>query len=172
VKRILVLGSAGAGKSTFAVELGKRLGIEAIHLDSHYWQPNWKETPADEWNDKVAALLQADSWVMDGNYISSLPQRVERADTAIFIDRGRTLCLLRCMGRFLKYVGRTRPELPKPCKEKMDWDFIRWIWNYPRDVKPEIMRIIESRSEATVVILRSNREIAQFLDRVKVTAQA
>ena len=163
MKRILVLGSSGAGKSTFARELGERLGVETIHLDSYYWQPNWTPTPPEEWDRKLEGLLERESWVMDGNYPASLPLRLQYADTVVFLDRGRVQSLLRCIGRLLKYRGQSRPELAPGCNEKIDWEFLKWIWNYPRDVKPGIMATLEKRSDIEVTILRSDREIAGYL---------
>ena len=164
MKRILVLGSSGAGKSTFARELGERLGIETIHLDSHYWQPNWTGTPPEEWEQKVKELAQKPSWVMDGNYRSSLPQRLQTADTVIFLDRSRVRCLLRCVGRLLRYRGRNRPELPTGCNEKIDWEFFQWIWNYPRDVKPGIVETLRKLPDKEVIILRTDRDIDEYLN--------
>ena len=163
MKRILVLGSSGAGKSTFTRELGKRLGIETIHLDSHYWQPNWTGTPAEEWNQKLKALLERDSWVMDGNYPTSLSQRLKYADTVIFLDRGRIKSLLRCVGRLFKYRGQNRPELASGCNEKIDLDFLKWIWNYPRDVKPGMMETLEKQADIEIIVLKSDDEIAGYL---------
>lgn len=163
MKRVLVLGSSGSGKSTFARELGERLGIEAIHLDSYYWQPNWTSTPPEEWDKKLLNLLEKESWIMDGNYPASLPVRMQYADTVIFLDRGRVLSLLRCVGRLFEYRGESRPELAPGCNEKIDWDFLKWIWNYPRDVKPNIMAILEGQSRVKVIILNSDRQIFRFL---------
>jgi diadenosine tetraphosphate (Ap4A) HIT family hydrolase len=71
VNRVLVLGSSGSGKSTVARRLGELLDVEVIHLDSHYWQPHWTDTPAEEWDRKLKDLLQKERWVMDGNYTQS-----------------------------------------------------------------------------------------------------
>ena len=158
-----MLGSSGAGKSTFARELGNRLGMETIHLDSHYWQPNWTSAPPEAWDEKLKALLERDSWVMDGNYPASLPLRMEYADTVIFLDRGRLLSLLRCVSRFLKYRGQSRPELAPGCYEKIDWDFFKWIWNYPRDVRPGIMEVLENQTDTTVIVLKTDSQVTRFL---------
>src|SRR5688572_30960534 len=77
MKRILVIGSGGAGKSTFARRLGKILSIEVIHLDSIYWRPGWIETPKQEWKKRVEHLIAGDSWIMDGNYSGTLQLRFE-----------------------------------------------------------------------------------------------
>jgi adenylate kinase family enzyme len=68
MRRVLVIGSGGAGKSTFSVALGKRLELPVIHLDAHFWRPGWVETPKPEWRERVAQLAARDAWVMDGNY--------------------------------------------------------------------------------------------------------
>lgn len=163
MKRILVLGSSGAGKSTFARELGERLGIETIHLDSYYWQPNWISPPPEVWGQKLKSLLERDSWVMDGNYTASLSLRLEYADTVIFLDRGRVKSLLRCVGRLLKYRGQSRPELAPGCNEKIDLDFLKWIWNYPRDVKPVVLETLEKQADKEIIVLKSDNEIARYL---------
>lgn len=167
LNRILVLGPSGAGKSSFARELGKILDIETIHLDSHYWQPHWNSTPPEEWHKKLKDLLKKDRWVMDGNYPDSLPLRLEYANTAIFLDCGRVQSLQRCVIRFLKYRGQSRPELAPGCYEKIDWDFLKWIWNYPRDVKPRVMEALKNQPAVEVIMLKNDSEIARFLKEQK-----
>jgi adenylate kinase family enzyme len=161
--RIIVLGSSGSGKSTLARRLGALLAVEVIHLDSYYWQPHWVATPAAEWTARVMELLRGDRWVMDGNYLSSLELRVARADTVIFIDQSRWVCLWRCLRRWARHRGQNRPELAAGCYEKIDLDFLKWIWNYPRDVKPDIERVLEQHSEKRVVWLRGSAAADTFL---------
>ena len=165
MKRILVLGSSGSGKSTFARQLGEKLGIDVIHLDSHYWQPDWVDTPDDEWVQKLQSLVEGESWVMDGNYPSTLPQRLKYADTVIFLDMKRTLCLWRCVRRFLTYRGENRPELATGCNEKIDRDFLRWIWRYPKDVKPRILEMLEKRPDFEVIVLSGSAQVEAFLEQ-------
>jgi hypothetical protein len=74
-------------------------------------------------------------------------------------------CLLRCVGRLLRYRGRNRPELPPGCNEKIDWEFFQWIWNYPRDVKPGLMESLRKLPGKEVIILRTDREIDECLTR-------
>jgi hypothetical protein len=77
-RRILVIGSGGAGKSTFARELGRRTGLPLVHLDLHYWRPGWTPTPPDEWLGRVRDLVREDRWIIDGNYLGSLEVRQTR----------------------------------------------------------------------------------------------
>jgi len=80
MKRVLILGPSGSGKSTLGERLGRILSIPIIHLDQHYWKPNWVYTPKDEWKVKVKSLVSSESWVMDGNYTSTLKLRASAAD--------------------------------------------------------------------------------------------
>ena len=166
MNRIIVLGSSGSGKSTLARRIGELLDIEVIHLDSYYWQPNWVATPEDEWTEKVEELLGRDRWVMDGNYPSSLELRVGYADTVIFMDQSRWVCLWRCIKRFAMHRGENRPELAEGCNEKIDLDFLKWIWNYPRDVKPKIQSLLKQHLEKQVVWLKSSKEVDIFLAQI------
>jgi len=163
MERILVLGSSGSGKSIFAQQLGEKLEIEVIHLDSYYWKPNWTATPDQEWEEKISRLLEKDLWVMDGNYPSSLPLRMKYADTIIFLDFGSLKCLWRCVRRYFKYKGMNRPELASGCNEKIDKDFLKWIWYYPRDIKPKIVDMVRNAKDKTIIELKGSKQVKAFL---------
>ena len=92
MKRILILGCCGAGKSTFARALSEITGVDIIHLDQEYWNPGWIETSKGIWQKKVEELVKHDSWIMDGNYSGSLDIRLSRADTIIYLDRSTWTC--------------------------------------------------------------------------------
>src|SRR5918992_2213979 len=103
MKRILVIGSGGAGKSTVARRLGQLLDLEVNHLDKFYWKPGWVESPRDEWLETVIELINRDSWIIDGNYSGTLELRLQKADTVVFLDMPRRLCLWRIVKRNLQY---------------------------------------------------------------------
>ena len=166
--RTLILGSSGAGKTTFARQLGALLEIEVIHLDAFFWRPGWEPSCREVWDQKLAELLGKDAWIMDGNYPKSLKRRLARATSAILLDIPRPVCLFRCGKRLFKNWGQSREELAPGCVEKMDWDFFKWIWNYPKVVKPGIVTHLENLpAEKQVVILKSDFEAASFLHRVE-----
>lgn len=168
MKRILILGSGGAGKSTLARRLGNIIQIDVIHLDSYFWNAGWIETPKKEWQQIVCELASRDTWIMDGNYSGTLDMRLALADTIIFVDQGRIRCLWRIFKRRWQYAGRTRPDLAPDCPERLNWEFIKWVWNYPRTRRPAILqKIHQVKDEKRVLHLKGTREVKRFLKEVE-----
>lgn len=131
MRRILVIGSGGAGKSTFSAKLGVKLGLPVVHLDACYWSAGWVERDKEEWREVVGRLVAEAAWIMDGNYGGTLDMRLAACDTVIFLDMPRFLCLWRILRRRLRFHGKTRPDMAEGCEEHLAWEFIRWVWNYP-----------------------------------------
>ena len=99
MKKILVIGSSGAGKSTFSRRLSEITGIEIIHLDKLYWKPNWTEPSKDEWKKTLEKAVSKKAWIMDGNYSGTLEMRLPACETVIFLDLPRTVCVYRVIKR-------------------------------------------------------------------------
>ena len=168
LKRILVIGSGGAGKSTFANELGAIIDLPVIHLDQVYWKPGWEKPSKEEWSKTVDALIAQHEWIMDGNYGGTLPQRIKRADAIVLLDISRWVCLWRVTQRIIKYRGRHRPDVAPGNHERFDLEFIRWIWNYPAKSKPANLALLSATGpDQRVVILRSGGEIKRFLEETR-----
>lgn len=168
MKRISIVGSGGAGKSTVAHQLADILHLPVIHLDSLYWQPGWVETPEDQWHERLQQLVQQEQWIIDGNYTSTLDMRFAVADTIIFLDFPRLLCLYRAVKRRTQYAGKTRPDMAPGCPERIDRNFLLWIWNYPKNGRVRVLKKIEQyRENRHVIILRSPHEVQQFLSTLQ-----
>jgi adenylate kinase family enzyme len=164
VKRVLVIGTGGSGKSTVARRLAQRTALPLIHLDAHYWRPGWQPTPRDEWQAKVQQILRGQTWIIDGNYGGTLDLRLAACDTVIFLDLPRIVCLWRVLRRQLRYLGRTRPELSPGCPERLSWEFLTWIWTYPSRRRGDILKRLAGLDQRKrVVILRSSAEVEQFM---------
>jgi len=166
MQRILILGPSGSGKSYLGRMLGVKLDLNILHLDYYFWKPDWKTPTSEKWNEILVNLLNKRKWVMDGNYANTLELRCKFADTVIFLECNRFRCLKRCWFRFLKYRGKTRPDMNSGCKEKFDWEFVKWIWNFTRDIEPEILRIIENSEGIKFLKLKDRKEIDNFLDNL------
>lgn len=164
MKRILIIGSSGAGKTTLAIELGHRLHLPVIHLDRHHWRPNWTAAPTEEWRTRVAELVRQDTWVMDGNFGGSLDIRLPACDTVILLDFPRYICVWRILRRWLKWHGRTRPDLAADCPERWNGEFLRWVWNFPHQTRPRLLEKIENYgSGKRIIVLRNPGDTRRFL---------
>jgi adenylate kinase family enzyme len=160
-QRILVVGSGGAGKSTFSRALAARLGLPVIHLDRHYWRPGWQATPDDEWDRVVAELAARDRWIMDGNYGGSLAIRIPRCDAVVFFDFPRLPCLWGVVKRRLATGTRVRPDMGEGCPERLTFEFLRWILNYPRASRPRIAAALATVGPDVQVVTVSNRRAVE-----------
>ncbi|HVZ02541.1 MAG TPA: hypothetical protein VHA35_23750 [Dongiaceae bacterium] len=161
---ILVVGCAGAGKSTLARALGARYGLPVVHLDRHYWRAGWVAPDETAWQAEVARLIQEPAWVMDGNYSRTMPQRLQMADAVVHLDLPRWLCMLRVLRRIALGHGRCRADVAPGCPERLDWAFLKWVWNYPRRTRPKTQALLRDFPR-TVVELGSAAAVRSWLER-------
>jgi adenylate kinase family enzyme len=163
MQRVAVVGSGGAGKSTFSRELGRCCGLPVIHLDRYYWRPRWTPTPTDEWRRTTTELAAGDRWVIDGNYGGSLDIRLARADTVIILAFSRWRCLVRVLRRW--WANRGRAVQSDGCPECFDWQFLRWVWRYPIDSRPLLdAALAQCASQIRVIEFASPAAARSFLD--------
>lgn len=127
-RRIVILGTTNAGKSTLAAALAQKLDIPAIHLDQfrHYPNTDWQARPDAEFHALHDAAITADSWAMDGNYSVLLPQRFARATGVIVIDD-------HFVRRYVRYFNRTLFQAKRVGnlegnRDSVKWNMISWIW--------------------------------------------
>jgi adenylate kinase family enzyme len=166
MRRILVLGCSGSGKTTFSLQLSEALGIPVVHLDRLYWKPGWVEPEKTSWRETVAQALEGESWIMDGHFSGTIPMRLDAADTVFLLDFPRVLCLRRVLGRVLKGWGRTRSDMGPGCPERFDLAFLRFIWRFRTERLPGVVsKLKEFRGD--VYIVRSPRELRDALARLR-----
>jgi adenylate kinase family enzyme len=165
MRRILVIGPGGSGKSTFAKQLGEMLGLKVIHLDSIYWKPGWVEPAKEEWAATVDKILSGEAWIIDGNYSGTFERRLAACDAVIFLDLPPLTCVWRVIGRVRRYRNSTRPDMAPGCPERFSLKFLLWIWNYRRRTRPRILRVLNA-SRVKLIRLRSSEEVDQILMRV------
>lgn len=164
MQKVLVLGCAGSGKSTFSKRLGEITGLPVIHLDALYWKSGWIASTEEEWDRTIEELLRRDEFIMDGNYSRTLEQRLAGADVVFFFDLPRWLCIYRALRRRVMYHGKTRSDMAEGCHEKIDLEFLKWIWNFKKRSRGRIVKTLEqAQSKKKIYIFKSSKEAEAFI---------
>ena len=164
--KIAVIGYSGAGKSTLARALGERYGIPVLHFDVVQFTPNWKERDRAEAHRMVHAFMENPAWVIDGTYSSfEYERRLNEADSIVFLNLPRLVCFWRAWKRYVRFRGKTRPDMADGCCEKMDREFMWWLLWEGRTLRrrEKFQRVLEQYPEKTVV-LKSQKDIDRYLE--------
>lgn len=161
MKRILVIGNIGSGKSTFSRKLGKKLNIPVIHLDKHFHQPNWTKPKPGEWDKTLEKLMKKEKWIMDGTYRRTLPVRFKQADTVIFLNTPKWLCIYRSIKRRFIYRKSTRSDLPDYLDEKITFNLMKKLIIFP---KKSILETVVSSKKRLMII--ESKETHRFINAV------
>lgn len=162
MRRVMVVGSPGSGKSTFAQRLAQTTGLPLVHLDDLYWLPGWVRPEQAAWQAQMRAVTAPERWILDGNYAGTLNIRAERADTAVVLVYSRWLCLFRAVTRALL---RRRPDAKHLGKEPLDWAFLRFIWSFP-ELGAQQLEQLRGTPKLRVIVLRSDRAARELLERL------
>jgi adenylate kinase family enzyme len=172
MRRVSVVGNSGSGKSTVAATLAERLGVTPTELDAINHQAGWTPLPVDEFRRQVTAVVEGDTWVVDGNYSAVRDIVWSRADTVVWLDLPRWLVMKRVTTRTLRRVVRRR-ELWNGNRERWRNLFTRdkyesvilWSWTQHGKYHDRYAAAREDPANAHLhfVQLRSPREIADFL---------
>jgi adenylate kinase family enzyme len=173
MQKVAIVGSSGAGKSTLAVNLGKKLNLPVIHLDAYYWQSGWQKTDAEEWLQIQENLIKQNCWIIDGNYGKTIGIRFAAADTIIWLDFNRYLCLWRICKRYLKYPSKTRPDMAANCPERLNLEFMQYVWNFPQIHRPKIRNKLaqyQQQENKQIIILQNPRQVLDLLEGNNLTA--
>ena len=163
MRRVMVIGQPGSGKSTFARALGDVTGLPVVHIDMIHWQSGWRERSREEKDRLTRAVHARDAWIFEGGHSRTWPERLARADTLIWLDVPLPLRLWRVIRRAVTGLGRTRPDMPPGCPERLGrgfLEFLAYIWRTRRtsraamqaifDVPPAHLRLHRLGSRADV----------------------
>ncbi len=170
----MILGCSGTGKSTLARRMGERTGLPVVHLDALFWEPGWKEAEPAVFRARVAQALAGGRWITDGIYNSkTFDLRLPQADLIVWIDQPVWLRLWRVTSRALSNRGRTRPDMGPDCPEKIDVDFLKYIWTFDREKRPRIEAAVARLAPDTPVVrLNGDRAVARFLAGCRAACRA
>lgn len=173
MRRIIVVGSQGSGKTRLSQSLGQKLGLPVVHLDVLYWQPGWKPSDKGSFRTRVADAIAGDAWIVDGSFSGlAFDLTIARADVLVVIDRPRWLCQWRILWRSAFNRDTTRPDLPEGCPEQFDWNLMKEAWRYNTERVPVIeAEHLQYGPDVPVVRLRRDGDIKGFLESVSVNGE-
>ncbi len=164
--RIAIIGCGGSGKTHLANRLAALLDLPLTHLDAIYYDTDWNPLPADDFARHQQQLTDRPRWLLEGNYAGTLPIRLARADTVIFLDVPAMVCLTGILHRRWHYRGGQHTE--DGVYDRITWNFVRYIWGYRRTMRPRIDNLLAQHSHnATLVTLTCRRQTARFLARIQ-----
>ncbi len=166
MERVIIIGCGGAGKSTLARQLGEKTGLPVVHLDKLFWKPGWICVSQEDFDELHRRELAKEKWIMDGNFNRTMPERISRCDTVIYLDFSRFACLMGVAKRILTTYGTVRPDMGEGCPERFDWEFLQWVWNFNKNKRQRYLKMLSELEDKQVYILRNRKQVKQFIDRI------
>ena len=163
MKKIIVIGCPGSGKSTFSRALQSKTGIPLFYLDMMYW--NADKTKADKtvFLERLASVLQKDEWIIDGNYGSTMEARLRACDTVFFLDYPVEICLNGIRER----RGKARPDMPWFETGEEDPEFLSFVKDFNEQSRPVIMELLKRYPDKNAIVFSDRKEADDYLTRLQ-----
>ena len=164
MKRVVIIGCAGSGKSYFSRGLHRATGLPLYHLDNIYWRPDGTTLEKSEFYSVLDGILEFDEWIIDGNYSSTMEKRMVAADTVFFFDIPTEACLSGIEER----RGKPRSDMAwQTPPENDDREFVEFIKNFNFKNRPGILELFEKYPDKRVVVFKSRDEADEYLSAIK-----
>lgn len=158
MKKVIIIGCPGSGKSTLARKLSQKTGLALYYLDMIYHKPDKTTVTREEFDAKLLEILQKDAWIIDGNYMRTIPMRAKACDTVIWLDYPTEICMQGINER----RGKPREDMPW-VETEPDEDFVRFVKNFATETKPKIQSILEDYKEKNIMVFHTREEAEGFL---------
>ena len=164
-ERVLVIGCSGSGKSTLAQALAQKRDLPYVSMDREiFWLPGWRMRPREKALARLRAVVAGERWILDGTSPGTLALRLPRAHLVLWLRPPRRVSVYGVLSRWLRYRGRSRPEMAEGCPEKMDLEFLSYVWNFEKTESPEIEENLAAHGpDVPVLVLKSRAEAGRLL---------
>ena len=162
MKKVVVLGCSGSGKSTFSLQLHNATGLPLYHLDKVWWKPDRTHITRDEFDKRLDDLVNRDSWILDGDYSRTYEKRIGACDTIIFLDYGEEVCMDGIVGR----VGKERGDIPWT-ENELDPELVELVKNYETENKPILLELFRKYPDRDVITLHTRKEADNLINKIR-----
>ena len=164
MKKIIIIGCPGSGKTTFAKKLNKTTGIPLYHLDAIWHKPDKTHIPREEFDERIHEIFCEDKWIIDGNYKRTIEMRLKECDTVFLFDLPTEVCIQGVTER----IGKDRYDMPW-IETELDPEFKKFIEDFPNDTLPYIYELLHKyRKEKQVIIFKSRQEADEYIKGIEV----
>ena len=164
ISKISIIGGSGTGKTTLSENLSKDLEIPVYHIDGIHHLENWKIRDKNERDKIILDIVKKDKWIIDGTYHSTLRERLEKSDLIIYLDYSTIAQVKGAIGRFIKYHGKEKTEIPG-CKEQMTFKFFMFVVKWRKNKRPFIIDTLKSIDKEKVLIFKNRRNLNKWYMR-------
>lgn len=167
MKRILIIGNAGSGKTTFAKALAEKTQLPLIHLDKLFWCGEWEHLSRDEFDAALQIELEKSEWIIDGNFSRTIPHRLKYCDTVIYFDLPTITCLWGSTVRVVKNYGKSRDDMGGNCPEYFDKQKVslyKAIFSFNRTHRKKYRKLLGEQKNKNVVIFKSRKQAYSYLN--------
>lgn len=163
MKKIIVIGCPGSGKTTFSEKLNKCTGIPLYYLDAIWHKPDKTHISREEFGQRISEIFATPEWIIDGNYNRTIEMRLQQCDTVFLFDLPTDICLQGAIER----IGKGRYDLPWIEKE-MDPEFEGFIKDFAKTNLPEIYELIDKYKEnRNVFVFKSREDADEFINKIR-----
>jgi len=158
MKKVIIIGPSGGGKSTFSVALHNATGLPLYHLDNIWWNADKTHISRPEFDLKLSDLLSRDSWIIDGDYSRTYEVRIAACDTVFFLDFDINIC----MEGLTQRLGKPRKDMPWIDYE-LDQDLVAYIQKYDSENKPVLLSLFNKYPEKEVIVFKTRNEAEEWI---------
>ena len=162
MKRVMVIGCPGSGKSVFSRALSEKTGLPVCHLDMLYWNVDGTNVDREVFDERLQKCLENEEWIIDGNFGRTMRKRIERADTVFFLDYPTEVCLEGVRSR----IGKKRDDIPW-IEQKENEEFMDFIRQYKTERRPDVLSLLEEYGDRNIIIFKSRSEGDNYLSDLK-----
>lgn len=164
MKKVIIIGCPGSGKSTFARALHDITRLPLYHLDMLYWNVDRTTVSKEVFLARLAETIEKENWIIDGNYGSTMEVRLQACDTVFFLDYPLEVCMDGIMSR----RGKERPDMPwiEP-EDDVDEEFVEFIKSYNSESRPTVMELLDKYADKEIIIFKSRDEAETFLKKLQ-----